>query len=68
RSKFAYLPFGGGAHSCIGKNFALMEATLILVMIAQRFHLKLVLNQTIAIDPQFTLRPKYGIKVTVRQR
>ncbi|NER22326.1 MAG: cytochrome P450 [Symploca sp. SIO1C2] len=68
RSKFAYLPFGGGAHSCIGKNFALMEATLILVMIAQRFHLKLVPNQPIAIDPQFTLRPKYGIKVTVRQR
>lgn len=68
RHKFAYLPFGAGPHTCIGKNLALMEATLILAMIAQRFHIQLIPNQTIAIDPQFTLRPKYGVQVTVRQR
>ncbi|NEO88533.1 MAG: cytochrome P450 [Spirulina sp. SIO3F2] len=68
RYKFAYLPFGAGPHACIGKNLALMEATLILVMIIQRFHIQLVPNQSIAIDPQFTLRPKHGVQVTLRPR
>jgi cytochrome P450 len=68
RPKFAYLPFGAGAHTCIGKNLALMESTLILAAISQRFHIELVANQPIEIDPRFTLRPKHGIKVTVRQR
>jgi cytochrome P450 len=68
RPKFAYFPFGAGSHTCIGKNFALMESTMILAAITQQFHIELVSNQPIEIDPRFTLRPKYGIKVTVRQR
>jgi cytochrome P450 len=68
RPKFAYLPFGAGAHTCIGKNFALMESMMILAAIAQRFHVKLVPNQVMEIDPRFTLRPKYGVKVTVQKR
>ncbi len=68
RPKFAYFPFGAGPHICIGKSLALMESTMILAAIVQRFHLELVPNQPIEIEPRFTLRPKYGIKVTVRQR
>ena len=68
RPKFAYLPFGGGPHACIGKKFALMESITILAAIVQRFHIELLPNQPIEIDPRFTLRPKYGIKVTVRKR
>jgi cytochrome P450 len=68
RPKFAFLPFGAGPHTCIGKNYALMEATAILVGIAQRFQIDLLPNQPIEIDPRFTLSPKYGIKVTVRKR
>jgi cytochrome P450 len=68
RPKFAYFPFGGGQHICIGKNFALMESTTILAAIAQRFQIELVPNQSIEVDPRFTLRPKYGVKVTVRKR
>lgn len=68
RPKFAYFPFGGGQHVCIGKNFALMESTTILAAIAQRFHIDLVPGQSIEIDPRFTLRPKHGVKVTIRKR
>ncbi|MBW4508505.1 MAG: cytochrome P450 [Scytonematopsis contorta HA4267-MV1] len=65
RPKFAYFPFGGGQRICIGKNFALMEATIIIALMSQRFKLELVPNQQIEIDPTFTLRPKYGIKVKI---
>jgi cytochrome P450 len=68
RPKFVYLPFGAGPHTCIGKNYALMEAITILAGIVQRFHIELIPDQPIEIDPRFTLRPKYGIKVTVRKR
>lgn len=39
--RFIYLPFGVGPHVCIGSHFALMEAQLLIAMVAQRFHLKL---------------------------
>jgi cytochrome P450 len=68
RPKFAYFPFGAGQHVCIGKNFALMEATTILAAIVQRFQIKLVPNQLLEVDPRFTLRPKHGVKVTIHQR
>ncbi|MEB3215909.1 MAG: cytochrome P450 [Nostocales cyanobacterium 94392] len=67
RPKFAYFPFGGGKRVCIGQNFALMEATIIIALISQRFKLELLPNQQIEIDPTFTLRPKNGIKVKVWQ-
>ena len=41
RPRFAYMPFGGGPHQCIGNTFALMEATLILATVAQRYRLRL---------------------------
>ncbi|MGC1306243.1 MAG: cytochrome P450 [Phormidesmis sp.] len=68
RPKYAYMPWGAGPHVCIGKNFAVMESLMILSAIAQQFHVTLEPNQPIEIDPRFTLRPKYGIKVTVSPR
>jgi cytochrome P450 len=68
RSKFVFQPFGSGPHTCIGKNYALMESTAILAGIIQRFQIELLPNQPIEIDPRFTLRPKYGIKVRVHKR
>ncbi|MFV9506824.1 MAG: cytochrome P450 [Oscillochloridaceae bacterium umkhey_bin13] len=38
--KYAYLPFGAGSHVCIGNNFALLEARIILAVMAQRVRLE----------------------------
>ncbi|MEW6280142.1 MAG: cytochrome P450, partial [Candidatus Eremiobacterota bacterium] len=35
----AYKPFGNGQRSCIGRQFAMQEATLALAMVVQRFRL-----------------------------
>lgn len=66
--KYAYFPFGGGPRLCIGNSFAMMEATLILATIAQRFHVAVVPDQTVTPLPSITLRPKYGVKAIVTPR
>lgn len=66
--KYAYLPFGGGPRICIGNAFAMMEATLILASIVQKFHLRLVPNHPVVPEATVTLRPKYGMKMTIERR
>jgi cytochrome P450 len=66
--RYAYLPFGGGPRQCIGNSFALLEATLLLATLAQRFRLELVPDHPIGLWPSATLRPRHGIAVTLRQR
>ncbi len=68
RPSFAYFPFGGGQRVCIGSQFALMEATLVLAMIVQRYRVRLVPGHPIEFDTMFTLRPKYGVRVTFERR
>src|SRR5215831_10874930 len=39
--RFAYMPFGAGPRICVGAQFALTEACLVLARIIQRFHVAL---------------------------
>jgi cytochrome P450 len=68
RPKFAYFPFGGGGRQCIGESFAWMEAVLVLATLAQRWRLRVVEGQEIALQPKITLRPKFGIQVIPEAR
>ena len=66
--KFVYFPFGAGPRVCIGAGFAMMEATLLLASIAQKFRLRLVEGHPIVPLPGFTLRPKHGIRMQIEVR
>jgi len=66
--RFAYFPFGGGPRMCIGNNFALMEAALLLATIAQRFRLRIVPGRPVVPLPSITLRPRYGIRMALEAR
>lgn len=68
RHRYAYIAFGGGPRSCIGSNFAMMEAQLVLAMVAQQYHPALVPEQSVEPEPLITLRPRYGLRMRVRSR
>jgi cytochrome P450 len=64
----AYFPFAAGPRVCIGNNFALLEARLVLAMVAQRYQLSLVPGQRVDPEALVTLRPHPGVWVTLQTR
>ncbi len=68
RHRYAYFPFGGGPHLCIGNHFALVEAALIIPTVIQRYRLEPVEESSVVVDPGVTLQPKGGLPMHVRPR
>lgn len=68
RPRYAYFPFGGGQRQCIGREFALMEAQLVLAQIGQRYKLELIPGMHVNPDPIFTLRPDRPVWTRVKER
>lgn len=65
---YAYFPFGGGPRVCIGNNFALMEAAMILAVVGQKYKLRLVSSEPVEPEPLITLRIKGGLRMKVQKR
>jgi cytochrome P450 len=66
RPHFAYFPFGGGPRQCIGNQFALMEAQLILASVAQRYRLRLAPKHRVEAEVVLTIRPRHGLPMTLQ--
>uniref|UniRef100_A0A665VVJ6 Cholesterol 24-hydroxylase n=1 Tax=Echeneis naucrates TaxID=173247 RepID=A0A665VVJ6_ECHNA len=58
---YCYYPFALGPRSCLGKNFAQMEAKVVMAKLIQRFDFSLVPGQSFDILDTGTLRPKSGV-------
>ena len=66
--RYAYFPFGGGPRVCVGQDFAMMEAMLVIATILRRFRLTLVNQQLVEPRPVVLLRPGSRIKIRLADR
>lgn len=67
RPEFAYFPFGGGPRRCIGQQFAMLEAQLVLATIASEWTVDREYDG-LELSAAVTLQPKNDVEMTVRRR
>jgi cytochrome P450 len=68
RHRLAWMPFGAGHRTCVGNHFAMIEGPLLLALIAQRYEMNLLPGQTVEPEVAVTVRPRNGLKMTIRKR
>lgn len=55
---YTYLPFGGGARTCIGQGFAMMEMQLVMATIMRDHCFRLIPGAAVEPEADLTLRPR----------
>lgn len=65
RPRGAYIPFGSGPRHCIGNNFAILEALVILASLRRRMRARLVPGHVVVPHAATTLRPRHGLRMTL---
>jgi cytochrome P450 family 4 len=71
RHQYAYIPFGAGAHKCIGYRFAQEEAVITLVKFLQRYEVRLDPEHhsgELVLISSITMTPRDDIWVKVYRR
>ena len=66
--RFAYFPFGGGPRQCIGLHFAMLEMQIIVAILARKFRFVLDEDHPMDLQPRVTLRPRFGLQMSLEQR
>ncbi|MBA0791186.1 hypothetical protein Gohar_015779, partial [Gossypium harknessii] len=68
-SDFAFLPFGGGPRKCVGDQFALMESTVALAMLLQKFDVELRGSpESVELVTGATIHTKNGLWCKLKRR
>ncbi len=66
--KFAYFPFGGGPHICLGNAFSMLELKLVLATVVQRYSLRLFPGQIMEPAAKITLSMNGSLPMLVTVR
>jgi cytochrome P450 len=65
---WGYLPFGAGAHTCLGWGLAVMELKIMLALMVQRFRLALPASVRIDRRTLAVMSPKPGVRMRVHRQ
>ncbi len=65
RDRYLYLPFGAGPRVCVGANFAMMQAHIILATLLARFRFAPGDGPPPVPTMSMTLRPEGGVRLSV---
>jgi cytochrome P450 len=68
RHRFAYLPFGGGPHQCLGSHFFTVEAQLIVATILSRYRPERRGSSPVIAQAAATLRPRGTVELLLRPK
>jgi unspecific monooxygenase len=66
--RYAYMPFGAGPRVCVGAQFALAEAALVLAMLVQRFEITLADDEPVLPRTVVTTQPDHPVPFRLRVR
>ena len=66
RHKYAWVPFGGGAHMCLGLHFAYMQVKILMAQLLQRYRIEAADGYDPAWQAWPIPQPKDGLKVAFR--
>ena len=66
RHKYAWVPFGGGAHMCLGLHFAYMQVKILLAQLLQRYRIEVEAGYNPDWQDWPIPQPKDGLKVTFK--
>jgi cytochrome P450 len=66
--RYAWFPFGGGAHHCIGHHFAVLEAELALACVLTRYTLQVHEHPRSRTRPWIALAPQPAPRLDTRLR
>ncbi|CAF4341312.1 unnamed protein product, partial [Adineta steineri] len=66
--RFCYLPFLAGVRNCIGQNFGLLEAKIVLIIMIQKLNIEIEPDHKVVPHHRITLKAKYGIQAKIQPR
>jgi cytochrome P450 len=66
RHKYAWVPFGGGAHMCLGLHFAYMQVKILMAQMLQRYRIEVEDGYEPEWQPWPIPKPKDGLRITLK--